>query len=359
MSPTSRKRRRRGGSPARAGDASRRPSTGGTGSRGGTGSKGGAGAFAGLAELLPILPITDGLSHPRALQHPDRPVVRLLLGLVLVAMTYLVVPSAVFTTVLTISFRIRGGGDWDVYLEQGRLGAVPEGLLASNLGIASLIVVCWAAMRWVNLAPPGLVLSVVRRLRWGYLAACAGVALVVFVAIQAVSLLAAGTTLQPQPQFWWFVLVVVLTSPFQAAAEEVLFRGFLQQGIGSATRAWWLGVLLTSLLFALAHGTQSPALFVDRFVFGVMAGLLVWRTGGLEAAIGTHVVNNVLAFVLAGLTSSIAEVRALQVIDWPKAAVDLGTFAVIAAGCWGLARLWKLQRVTAATPGLGDRRPIR
>src|SRR5699024_6705626 len=130
-----RKRRRRGGSPARAGDASRRPSTGGTGSRGGTGSKGGAGAFAGLAELLPILPITDGLSHPRALQHPDRPVVRLLLGLVLVAMTYLVVPSAVFTTVLTISFRIRGGGDWDVYLEQGRLGAVPEGLLASNLGI--------------------------------------------------------------------------------------------------------------------------------------------------------------------------------------------------------------------------------
>ena len=284
------------------------------------------------------------------------------MGLALVVMTYLVVPSVVNTTVLMITFRMRGGGDWEAYLAQGQAGAIPEGLLASNLGIASLIVVCWAAMRWINLAPPGMLLSVVRRLRWGYLAASAGVALVVFLLIQAVTLTVSGTTLQPQPQFWWFVAVVVLTSPFQAAAEEVLFRGFLQQGIGSATRAWWLGVLLTSLLFALAHGVQSPALFVDRFVFGVMAGLLVWRTGGLEAAIGTHVVNNVLAFVLAGLTSSIAEVRALQVIDWPKAALDLGTFAVIAAGCWGLARLWKVQRVTGAPggrdPGLGDPRSI-
>jgi hypothetical protein len=56
---------------------------------------------------------------------------------------------------------------------------------------------------------------------------------------------------------------------------------------------------VTALLFALAHGAQSPWLFADRLVFGLLASLLVWRTGGLEIAVAMHAANNLLAFGLA------------------------------------------------------------
>jgi len=311
-----------------------------------------------MADLLPVLPVSAGLSHPEAQRHPERPAIRIVLGLLLGVMTYLVLLSVVTDLVLMISQRVTGNTqDWADYRARAVAGELPEGLLATNIAISALIPVCWALLRWINLAPAGLLVSVVRRIRWGYLAASAGVALVVFGAIQAVSLSSSGTVLSPQPQFWWFVLVVVLTSPFQAAAEEVFFRGFLQQGLGSATGRWWIGVIGSSLLFALAHGTQSPALFVDRFVFGLVAGLLVWRTGGLEAGIGTHIVNNIMAFVLAGLTSTIAEARGMTMIEWDKALIDVLTFTVIAAGCWLVATRLKVARLTPES-GLGDRARI-
>lgn len=304
---------------------------------------------------MPVLGVAGGLSHPVAQRHPDRPALRIVTGLLLGVMTYLVLLSVITDLVLVITQRVTGNTDpYQAYRARAIAGELPEGLLATNLAIGSLILVCWALMRWINLAPAGLLVSVVRRIRWGYLLACAGVALLVFGAIQAASLSAAGTVLRPQPQFWWFVLVIVLTSPFQAAAEEVFFRGFLQQGLGSATGRWWIGVLGSALLFALAHGVQSPALFVDRLAFGVVAGLVVWRTGGLEAGIGTHIVNNVMAFVLAGLTSSIAEARGMTVIGWDKALVDVATFTAIAAGCWLVATRMRLARVTPDS-GLGDR----
>ena len=58
-------------------------------------------------------------------------------------------------------------------------------------------------------------------------------------------------------------------------------------------------MLLPAVLFAVAHGSQSAPIFFDRFAFGVVAGLLVVRTGGLEAGIAMHVLNNWLAFGLA------------------------------------------------------------
>ena len=58
-------------------------------------------------------------------------------------------------------------------------------------------------------------------------------------------------------------------------------------------------MLLPALLFALAHGAQDAPIFVDRFAFGLVAGVLVITTGGLEAGIAMHVLNNFLAFGLA------------------------------------------------------------
>src|SRR3712207_6923299 len=46
-----------------------------------------------------------------------------------------------------------------------------------------------------------------------------------------------------------------------------------------------------------AHGQFEPIVFLDRFAFGLAASAVVWLTGGLEAAIVLHTVNNVVVFV--------------------------------------------------------------
>ena len=150
------------------------------------------------------------------------------------------------------------------------------------------------------------------RLRWGYLFVCLGLSVVALLASLGVALLLpvesgdmpADTVNDLTAQTRDFILVILLLTPLQAAGEEYLFRGYLTQAFGSlvwarkASQA--LAVLGPALIFALFHGlSQDWPVFFDRFAFGVVAGILVIRTGGLEAAIAMHVLNNFLAFGVA------------------------------------------------------------
>ncbi|MDN5725753.1 MAG: CPBP family intramembrane metalloprotease, partial [Propionibacteriales bacterium] len=272
---------------------------------------------------------------------------RVVLGLLVAITIYLMMVSVVARLILTLTYQIqRPEADLAAYTAQSLAGERPEGLLATNLAIASFAVVCCVVMRWVVGMRPIWLASVTGRLRWGYLFACVGAAVVVFAVVQAVLLGLAGATFTPQAQFLTFLVVILLTSPLQAAAEEVFFRGYMLQALGSLTATPWIGILGTSLVFGMAHGSQSPALFVDRFAFGLLAGILVMWTGGLEAGIGIHIVNNILAFGLAGLTSSIAAARQISELGWDRAALDVGTFAAIALVCWLLARRMRVRTTT-------------
>jgi len=97
-----------------------------------------------------------------------------------------------------------------------------------------------------------------------------------------------------------FLLVVLFLTPLQAAGEEYAFRGYLTQAFGGIFRHPVPAVVAPAILFALAHGIgQSIPIFFDRLAFGLVAGTLVILTGGLEAGIAMHVLNNWLAFGLA------------------------------------------------------------
>jgi membrane protease YdiL (CAAX protease family) len=218
-------------------------------------------------------------------------------------------------------------------------------MIAANLGIATLIPICWVLMAIVHQVRPRWLSSVQPRLRWRYLLICAGVALVVLNAVTLIPLALGSTdvTVRPQAGFWSFLVVIILTSPLQAAAEEIFFRGYLMQALGSLVAHPAFGVVVSALIFALMHGVQNPALFVNRLGFGLLAGLLVWRTGGLEAGIGAHVVNNICAYVIAGLTSSIAAVRGISSITWLDSGIQLAGFAIFALLALLIARQLKLR----------------
>ncbi|MFW6188226.1 MAG: CPBP family intramembrane glutamic endopeptidase [Actinomycetota bacterium] len=148
--------------------------------------------------------------------------------------------------------------------------------------------------------PLGLLLSVTGRLRWGFLGRCLLVALAIYAVAQGGSLLlelaVLGAPAAPQPVdgFWWLIVMIVLVVPLQCAAEELVFRGYLLQTVGRWLRHPAFAILLPVPLFTFGHLYDVWGLLAVA-VMAVVAGWLTWRTGGLEAAIALHVVNNVAA----------------------------------------------------------------
>ncbi len=244
------------------------------------------------------------------------------------------------------------GGDFADWLRALSRFDNPWGMLSGHLALATLIPISFGVVLFVHHRRPRWLGSVRPWFRWRYLLLSMLLALVLFNLVLFVQHLGASfPTLQPQADYWVFLVVILLTSPLQAAAEEFFFRGYLLQAFQTLVpRTPWFGVVCSALLFALFHGTQNLPLFLDRFAFGLLAGALVVRTGGLEAAIGAHVVNNLMAFSYAGLYSTIAEVKATQTIGWIDLVWDLAGFGLFTVLAILLGRRLRLDVTTPARP---------
>jgi membrane protease YdiL (CAAX protease family) len=185
----------------------------------------------------------------------------------------------------------------------------PAVLLLTNVTLIVAIPTVWLAWAVAHGMGTGWSSSVLARLRWRLLPRFVVVALLTLGTGIALSVLLGfvlgdDAVTGPVPGFGWLLLVVFLTTPLQSAAEEYLFRGYLSQTIAGWIRAPRAGAVIaavvTAALFSAAHAPPDFLTFLDRFVFGLAASAVVWLTGGLEAAIVLHAVNNVLVFVLAG-----------------------------------------------------------
>lgn len=187
--------------------------------------------------------------------------------------------------------------------------ADPVTLLVTNLSLIVAIPVVWLTWVAVHGMDRGWSSSVLARFRRRLVLPCALIALRtlgVGIGLSLIIGLALGDAVGAGPvdTFGWLLVVVVLTTPLQAAAEEYFFRGYLSQCIAGWVRSPRAGAvvagILTAGLFSAAHLPPDVATFLDRFGFGLAASAVVWLTGGLEAAVVLHAVNNVLVFVLAG-----------------------------------------------------------
>lgn len=147
--------------------------------------------------------------------------------------------------------------------------------------------------------------SVTGRFRWGWLMRCLLLTTPLWLVYLGVSWVLFDQEVLPRPQQWVALLVVtVLTTPLQAAGEEVAFRGVLVQAVGAWFRSPPVALAVTTVLsfalFAAAHGSMDPWIWIDLGSLAVAGCWLSWRTGGLEAAIALHVVNN-LTVIVSGL----------------------------------------------------------
>ena len=287
----------------------------------------------------------DGAAYPQILRGEGYLWWRSVLGVVLGLSLFLLMTTVVSQAVVAVAFAASATQlSYRDYVAAALAFRVPSGMLGANLGIAMLIPISYLLITLVHQVRPRWLNSVQPGIRWRYLLSCLGLGVVALGGVLLVTaLVGPPMQLTVQRGFLGFLVVILLTSPIQAAAEEVFFRGYLMQALGSLFRQPWVGVVISSVVFAVFHGTQNAPLFVDRLAFGLLAALLVWRTGGIEAGIAAHVVNNVFAYVVAGLTTSIESVRAIRSITWLDAAVDVGGFALFAALAWWVAHRWQLR----------------
>ena len=205
--------------------------------------------------------------------------------------------------------------------------------LLTNLSLALLIpcamFAVWAAHR-VN---PGILASVTGRFRWGWFAKCFGLAVLLISATAVISSLTdSGSTPEHTASstgtFITLSLIIVLTTPLQAAGEEFAFRGYLGQAIGAWVKFPIVSMIITSTAFALAHGGQSAPLFLDRFGFGMVAAYLVLRTGGLEVSIALHTVNNLAALLTAAAFSDFSSQLVSPDAPWALIGIDVIELAI-------------------------------
>lgn len=295
---------------------------------------------------------TEGLTYPQLLRVPGSAWWRSLLGVACGLGLFLLL-TTVINQAIVFGFWAATSPQtpYADYVAAAMRFETPVGMLGANLGLATLIVISAVLLPIVHQVNPRWLISVESHVRWRYLAICLALGLVAPVLIQGLSTVVEGVPeFKLNEHFWLFLIVIILTSPLQAAAEEVFFRGYLLQALGSVMANPWFGIVVSSLIFALFHGVQNPALFVDRLAFGLLAAILVWRTGGLEAGIGAHVANNVLAYLLAGLTGTISATRGIREIGWENAIFDVGGFALFAVLAWLVAKRLKIRRTTPPAP---------
>jgi len=111
---------------------------------------------------------------------------------------------------------------------------------------------------------------------------------------------------------WFTVLPFAIVGLLvQTGAEEVLFRGYMQQQLAARFRSPLIWMVLPSVLFGLVHmdpsqDTRTVVLVVGAAtVFGLLAADLTAVTGSIGAAWGFHFANNAIAILVISTKGSL------------------------------------------------------
>jgi len=114
------------------------------------------------------------------------------------------------------------------------------------------------------------------------------------------------------------VIISVIFIPFQAAFEEVLFRGYLMQGFTVIVRNRLFPLVMTSVLFGLMHSLNPEVeefgfltMMPQYILFGLIFGVITIFDDGIESAIGIHTANNAFLCIMVTNESSALQTPAV------------------------------------------------
>lgn len=199
-------------------------------------------------------------------------------------------------------------------------------------------------------------LTYTSKFRWRYFWNSIGVTAIVFaVWIAAISLIwpEEWAKYQRNPNMDLVLyggLITLLLVPFQAASEEFLLRGYLNQALIKYLKSPWVVFVITSAAFAWLHiwnpeakGQEIPYL-IAIFSFGFAACILLYFEGGLESAIGLHIANNFIVFAIIGYEDPDLPTTALYFSGQPVIGMREALLEVVFLAILTPAILWLNRR---------------
>jgi membrane protease YdiL (CAAX protease family) len=146
-------------------------------------------------------------------------------------------------------------------------------------------------------------------------------------------------------RFLPLLLIVLLLMPIQTTTEELLFRGYLMQGLGRLSGSKIVALIITSILFGLMH-IMNPE--VKEFGMGIMMtyyisvgiflGLLTIMDDSLELAIGVHAATNMFSALFVSYEGGALQTDAIFRTEVVNVGLMLPVFLVVATVffiiCW-------------------------
>lgn len=232
-----------------------------------------------------------------AWSRPAKPL--LSLGAALLA--YVVLSSVVLVTAVLLLAVMPGAN-----IARGVTSGDPTSPL--DVGLALAMGAMWlpagiVGVRVGGWRPLGTAWSVAARLRPDrsllLAGAGGGVAVVVLAALAgmlagAPDIAAAGASI---PQLLLVVLLVLVLAPVQAIGLELSLRGTVMQALGTWLRSPALPVLAGTAVMLIGRDL-TPAVLLPALALGLSAGVLAWKTGGLELPIALTTTLTVLAHLV-------------------------------------------------------------
>jgi len=279
----------------------------------------------------------------------------------LVALVAAAAAAAIAMVVLQMVFFLVSLASGSVTISQvkaGNVSATPLLFLGNNLGLVALIGVALAANRLFFRQPVGWFVSIQGRFRWRLLGRFLLIALPFFLLMMGLHIAIRGfPALKIDANTVPMILIVLLTTPLQCAGEEFATRGLVARCIGAwfshETLGWVVSTAVSTAIFMVLHVSSDPWLNLFYVCFGVVASLLVWRTGGLEAAIAIHYVNNMAGLVWTPFTDMTG--------IFNRQAGTGSAFDLIQLACLLLAAgaiLWQAKRMKLPVQAAPGRRPV-
>ena len=181
------------------------------------------------------------------------------------------------------------------------------------LQFVGIIVGLWFVMKYLHGRSFKTLITPLNEINWKRIAQSAGLWFGITVAVEllfyAVYPEMYSITLKIEDFMPAFVVGILLI-PIQSTAEELLFRGYLLQGIGR--KNIWAGIIITGIFFGLAHGLNPEtkkvgfALGMSYYIsVGLFFALLAVFDKKLELPIGIHAANNVYSFLIVSYPDSV------------------------------------------------------
>lgn len=106
--------------------------------------------------------------------------------------------------------------------------------------------------------------------------------------------------------------IMCLLMPIQTGLEELVFRGYLLQGLALLFKNGIVPLVLTSLVFGLAHMSNPEVqrfgwqiMFPYYVCFAFFMGAITLLDEGLELAFGIHFANNLISSILVSTPNSV------------------------------------------------------